>query len=208
MHSSLPLHPRPGVRTETPQFPPDGPKPAPEKSESQWPGMVARAPSQVPTTSSQPEKGSMPATSTCRASSPKNTPTLQRCPVGKAVSFCPKHPFPRSETALNSRGLTGERQRRPSSADTAFPHKQNRTPQVPRQRCPTDPPCQEPRRKSCSPEEQSPHWPLCQGLRRRSPKPPTSGARIALPSPAPGQVHVSVPAPVAGEPGKAPDASR
>lgn len=160
----------------------------PLRSLSQQPGAVARAPPQVPTTGSQLGRVTMPAipfpkhSHFLKVSSDSGSPRE----LGTSCQVLPKLPFTRTKSEPNSRGLIGKHQRRPPSVDTTSINKRNRTPQMPRQQCPTDPPCQRPRRKSCSPGVQS-AFPTSHPARSQTEKSqtPTSRARTALPPPPP-----------------------
>lgn len=171
----------------------------PLRSLSQQPGAVARAPPQVPTTGSQLGRGTMPA-----IPSPKHSHFLKVSSdsgspreLGTSCQVLPKLPFTRTKSEPNSRGLIGKHQRRPPSVDTTSINKRNRTPQMPRQRCPTDPPCQRPRRYKAAPRECSqPSLPdTLQGARLRSPKPPPPvlGRRCLHPLPWSGEKPSSCP---------------
>lgn len=128
VHNSLfPIAcPGPGGRTESLELPPDGPKSAPEKFESQQPGAVARAPFLVAhywlLAWERHHAGEPP---TWTASYPQNTPSLQRCPVrqGHLWGGGDKLPFLRTKTKSNSRGLIGKSQRPPPHTNGTGPHR-------------------------------------------------------------------------------------
>ena len=193
-----PQPPGPGGKTETPRTSRDGPKSAPEKFESQQPGAVARAPSQVPTTGSQLGRGTMPAipppkhSHFLKVSSDSGSPRE----LGTSCQVLPKLPFTRTKGEPNSRGLNGKHQRQPPSVDTTSANKRNRTHRCPDSGAPLTHPASVLDGKAAPQECSQPSLPATlQGARLRSPKPPPPvlGRRCLHPLPWSGEKTSSCP---------------